>query len=1087
MKRSAVIPAAGPTTRPKAWQQLWLDRHREVLLVRLQSIVMRIVDRLVQEDHMDPSLDETYQMISSAHALPVEKARRLLDYLRASSEATFKLFQCALAENGCEDLAVKEDDVKEMEAAVNDIPAFERRSLELGVPASVVKARRMLCSLYTEAASEVHMLADVYRSSDGSARDLGDVFVNIGLASSDEVEKLCSEWTGRDGGVDEVLARALQAKKVELCDVLTAERGGGKDPVRVVAVGTAGSGKSFAFTLKATHDWCGGEFWEDIALLRTIQCRDKSVWQAKSITELFQIEELGLSSAEEAEVKAFIAQNPGRVGLVCDGLDEGCVDEGSFLWRVMAGKSLRGLCVIITSRPCTAVRHLSQSGAIHRHLQMSGFSRENVDVFVRKYLGDQRGKEMLSLLAEHPSVVSLMHTPFFAVLICEQFDKKGQLPQSRTSLFSNMALRMVQRCAKSRGMKDSFRSLEKAPGELYEQVLELGKVAFERLKRKDLSYFELDDEDLSPEAVHLGFLEHVQASSSAAADKYGFRHLTVQEYLAALHASVKVLRTPEDVVMLAGQLGCGEDAGYLNTFWVFVAGSLDSNLREALLCAIAETDMETVARSMRSSDDTNSESVECGDASAVSNSKTGSRGLPGKEESVSSQSLVDSQGGFLGQYRFFLLLRCCLEVVENCAGHLSRSACVAYVLKKQGWNLRGPIFPSNMRLLFDVAEKYSEVIERVNVDWDNLQVPYDEGRNMLRLMSAFCSCTNLKEFRLFQYEPLTSLFCGKQRQNVFSAIGKVLARQCQSLERVHLVMPPVEDEDFRRLSGGLDQAQHLKSLDVSIISDDYGLLHEHRDATDLAAALSGKPALEELCLHNNEMGDAGFAHCVGPALQTCTRMSKLDLANIGLTCDSRSMLALAAVLVCMPQLSELRLVGNKIQDEGFLQVAPAVQRCCLLRSLSLNHCQLASSGSSMPLLASLLLCLPQLEILDISGNDIGTVGLDQLSIGLEECHRLSVLSLDYTSGASKSFGTISRLLNRLPGLKTVSLAAFGAMPVGTSARDGERQLIRAVQQHQSLQRLNLPARCSDAMKKVIHGLAHDPAHPLQRVFPAQPK
>ena len=466
-KKSSSVAPAGHTTRPKAWQQLWLDKHRETLLARLQSVVMNIVDRLVQQGHVNPALDEAYQFITATHSLPVEKVRCLLDSLRSRSLEAFACFLAALSDCGCEELVPNEDAARELEIDSMSLPRFERCSLELRVPACVVQVRRLLHAHYSEAASEVHMMADVSRSTDGSMRDLNDVFVNIALVSSEDVQKLCWSWTGKDGGVDEVLARASQSRQVDMSKLLTAEDEGGKDPVRLVAVGAAGSGKSFAFTMKATHDWCGGEFWEKFALLRTIRCRDKSVWKARSISELFQLEEFGLSSAEEAGIQAFIAQQPEHVVLVCDGLDEGSVDEGSFLWRIMIGKNVRGLRVIITSRPCSAVTSLSESGAIHRHVQMTGFSRENVDEFVVKYLGESQGREMLSQLAEQSSVASLMHTPFLALLICEQYKEVGQLPHRRSDVFSSVTLRLVQRFAKRRGFRATFKHLEKAPGKLF--------------------------------------------------------------------------------------------------------------------------------------------------------------------------------------------------------------------------------------------------------------------------------------------------------------------------------------------------------------------------------------------------------------------------------------------------------------------------------------------------------------------------------------------------------------------------------------------------------------------------------------------
>ena len=253
---SSSASSVGQTTRPKAWQQLWLDKHRETLLARLQSVVMNIVDRLVHRGHVNPALDEAYQFIAATHSLPVEKVRCLLDSLRSRPQEAFASFLAALLDNGCEDLVPSADAIRKLEFDSNSLSAFEGRSLELGVPACVVQVRRLLHAHYLEGASEVHMMADVSRSSDGSMRNLNDVFVNIALVSSEDVEKLCSSWTGKDGGVDDVLARASQSKQIDLSALLTADdKGTGKDPVRLVAVGAAGSGKSFVFTMKATHDW----------------------------------------------------------------------------------------------------------------------------------------------------------------------------------------------------------------------------------------------------------------------------------------------------------------------------------------------------------------------------------------------------------------------------------------------------------------------------------------------------------------------------------------------------------------------------------------------------------------------------------------------------------------------------------------------------------------------------------------------------------------------------------------------------------------------------------------------------------------
>ena len=515
VRKQVSVPSARPSARPKAWQQLWLDKQREVMLKRLQGHVMDIADRLVREGHMDPSLDEAYQLIMSQHTVPVQRARCLIDFLRRKPPETFDHFQSALDELGFGELSASDDDVRELEAEMNSLPAFER--LSSCFPASVERARELLKTSYLKAAESIHVLEGISRNKEGGSKELDEIFVDIGLVSSDEVERLCSEWTGEDGGVEAVLANALVARQVSLCDLWRARHGlgGKKEPDKILALGTAGSGKTLAFTTKANYEWCGGKFWEQMALLRTIRCRDKSVWRAGTVSELFRLRELGLSAAEEKDVEAFITEHPGQVVLVCDGLDEGSADKDTFLWRVLSGECLPGLRIIVTSRPCAAVTDLSQAGAIDRHLQLFGFNTESVQAFVVKYLGEEEGRRMLSQLSKNSSISPLMHTPFFALLICEQFKEGGQLPRRRSDIFSRITLRVAQRCAKGLGLKTSFKSLETAPDQLFEKVLEVGKVAFERLKKKNLSYFELEDEDLSAGAVGLGFLEHVQSTTSS--------------------------------------------------------------------------------------------------------------------------------------------------------------------------------------------------------------------------------------------------------------------------------------------------------------------------------------------------------------------------------------------------------------------------------------------------------------------------------------------------------------------------------------------------------------------------------------------
>ena len=958
-----------------------------------------------------------------AHSLPVEKVRCLLDSLRSRSQEAFDCFLAALSGNGCEELAPNVDTVRGLEIDSKSLSRFERCSLELGIPACVVQVRRLLHAHYSEAVNEVYMMADVSRSNNGSMRDLNDVFVNIALVSSEDVEKLCVSWTGKDGGVDEVLGRASQSKEIVLCDLLTADGEGGKDPVRLVAVGAAGSGKSFAFTMKATHDWCGGGFWERFALLRTLRCRDKSAWKAKSISELFQLEEFGLSNAEEASVQAFIAQQPERVVLVCDGLDEGSVDEESFLWRIMIGKNLRGLRVIVTSRPCSAVTSLSESGAIHRHVQMTGFSEENVHEFAVKYLGESQDREMLAQLAEQPSVASLMHTPFFALLICEQYKEVGQLPRRRSDVFSSVALRVVQRFAKRRRLRAAFKRLEKAPGRLFELVLEVGKVAFDRLKHKDLSYFELEEEDLSPEAVELGFLEHMQATSLSEADQYGFRHLTVQEYLAGLYACSEMLKKAGDVAKLVEELGCGPEAGHLNTFWVFVAGLLDCSLHEELFGAIAGVD--TTTRGLHARDNV------AGSGSAKNAHVELVDGSGGDDEE-GGQSERRIEAGTpqppLEEYRFLLLLHCYNEATIN--SRSEHSACVIGALKrtKAFDRERGAVWThQDTCVISRTIARHSDVVELVDLlalslDWAGVE----------QVLPALNMCARLKELRLGTWttNPLTP-----------TRIDGIMARNSTTLEVLTLSGLLV----YGIFHGHPDDTHpmtQLKCLELRYVELSGG---DHK----VGSCIRHLPALRKCVLGNVLIPDWVFTAVVAPALQMCKQLHTLEVLSMHLSGDR--MPAFASILFGLPQLETLVLNNLWIDDEVFLQLAPGLGCCSQLRRLQLSNCGLTNS-LSMALLASILPCLHHLQDLCVDRNEIGDAGFAVLLIGLEECSKLRDLDLAKIGlTSSQSLLAIARLLGRLVRLVTLDLSENECGGMSSAI-----QLCYAVEQHSSLVALDPP-------------------------------
>ena len=131
----------------------------------------------------------------------------------------------------------------------------------------------------------------------------------------------------------------------------------------------------------------------------------------------------------------------------------------------------------------------------------------------------------------------------------------------------------------------------------------------------------------------------------------------------------------------------------------------------------------------------------------------------------------------------------------------------------------------------------------------------------------------------------------------------------------------------------------------------------------------------------------------------------------------------------------------------------------------------------MPLLSSVLFCLPQLTEFYLGGNEIGDAGLHQLSIGLEKCSQLTILSLvKIGMTSSDSVLTISRLLPRLGRLEGLYLG-------GNTCEDSrcDVEFCAAVKVHPSLRELYPPWGMSEDTISLLEGFVEDCNCVLQEI------
>ena len=587
-------PPASLPRKPDPWALLWLQKNREDLVTRLQGLVPRLLDTLVQRGLIDP-LQSAYQVMMCPHTVPANQARRLLDWLLSQPMKIFNAFQEALQkESGViqssrsslsdRSFFVSEVEKKELASQANLLSTADR--LCLGCQPSVKKARDELRKSYA-ARTQLMMRAGVTK---GKQMDIERIVVGVCLISSENVEKAFEESARSCSNPDEEDSHAgasmykkvidTRASLLKLENVFKAEGEDEDGPDKVLASGGVGCGKSVCFSRTALYHWSLGSLWPNFVLLFCISLADKSVWQARTLPELLRLERLGLNEVEQEEVRQFITENPAEVVVVCDGLDEGQVVEGSLLWQTLNGDSVgvpQSLRIVVTTRPCRASRVLSRSCS-YRGVEVTGFTQEGVEEFARKYLGKEQGRKFLTMVKKQPELSELMRAPFFSLLLGELFKKDGSIPVRQTDIFEKILVAVLQRFAEKRQLSDhdEFSSVSCAPGVLQGLTTALAKLAFAQM-RTDRAYFteaDLQEVTDNEDMLKLGLL-----TKSDSPTRYAFRHRAVQEFLSAFHVAKSGERGKLEMEDLLQRVGDSR----LSSFWVFLAGLLQGDQVEHLM------------------------------------------------------------------------------------------------------------------------------------------------------------------------------------------------------------------------------------------------------------------------------------------------------------------------------------------------------------------------------------------------------------------------------------------------------------------------------------------------------------------------
>ncbi|XP_044043417.1 NACHT, LRR and PYD domains-containing protein 3-like isoform X1 [Siniperca chuatsi] len=340
---------------------------------------------------------------------------------------------------------------------------------------------------------------------------------------------------------------------------------GSEEPIRTVMTkGVAGIGKT-VLTQKFTLDWAEDKANQDIHFIFPFTFRELNVLKQKkySLVELVhhfftETKEAGICRFEEFQVV-----------FIFDGLDE-CrlpldfhnneiltdVTESTsvdvLLTNLIRGKLLPSARLWITTRPAAA--NQIPPVCVDMATEVRGFNDEHKEEYFRKRFTDEKqASRIISHIKTSRSLHIMCHIPVFCWITATVLEdvlktrEGGELPRTLTEMYIHFLV--VQSKLKNIKYDGGAETDPHWNPESRKMIESLGKLAFEQLQKGNLIFYESDltecGIDIRAASVYSGvFTQIFREERGLYQDKvFCFVHLSVQEFLAALHVNLMFINS----------------------------------------------------------------------------------------------------------------------------------------------------------------------------------------------------------------------------------------------------------------------------------------------------------------------------------------------------------------------------------------------------------------------------------------------------------------------------------------------------------------------------------------------------------------
>ena len=326
----------------------------------------------------------------------------------------------------------------------------------------------------------------------------------------------------------------------------------------VLVEGAPGVGKS-TFAWEYCRRWERGEIGQHYQLVLLLRLRDPRMSRARTVGDLIPNPSAGV---HQAVVRHLESSHGLNVLIILEGFDElpdACRSKESVFLRLISGELLPSATVMVTSRPwATKTLIMYYSHCIFQHIEILGFTSEQVVSHIRSVLPEDEAKNLEAYISNHPQIRGCMYIPLNTVIVLSVFkERQASMPTTLTELYTAVVQTLLVRylygrpdldkSSKFRIHEDLFKDLS-VPHIVKRNFLELCQLAYKSIMGRayqmqqsasDQVQLIFEESDLAEEFDNLGFMDSVTElyATRGAVSSYNFLHLTFQEFFAAIHIS----------------------------------------------------------------------------------------------------------------------------------------------------------------------------------------------------------------------------------------------------------------------------------------------------------------------------------------------------------------------------------------------------------------------------------------------------------------------------------------------------------------------------------------------------------------------